>query len=213
MLSVVTKAPKTGLTTLSTVKSALNISGTAQDPYLTLLIDQASTFVCDYLGVAQAEDGTKTLGHETLQETFLLRECRSLIQLARVPIIAVTSIVEDDSHALSQDDYMLTKATGFIRRMRGSAPGLWHTHKVTVSYSAGWVLPDEEDSNLPAAIQAAVIDIIKNERSARTRSADVKVEDIPDVMRTEYFANIMNTPGAVSPQTAAKLDPYIQYRP
>jgi hypothetical protein len=216
VLTVSTPATSKALTSLARVKAVLQILDETEDLYLGILIDQVSAFVCDYLNVAAADDGSKTLGLETLVETIMLREKRPLLQLDRAPIVAVTSIIEDDSDTalVADEDYQVIKSTGFLRRMTVESPGLWCARKIVVTYQAGWKLPDQgDDRNLPLPIETAVIDLIKNERDMRTRSAHVKVEDIPDVMRTEYFANIMNVPGAMPPETAAKLAPYVRWRP
>lgn len=214
MFNVTTAAEVRDLTTLERVKAVLGISGTGEDTYLDILIPQVSAFVCDYLQVAEAEDGSKTLARETLVETFMLREARPLLQLARAPVVSITSIYEDDGDiALTSDDYQATKASGFLRRMAIGSPGLWCARKVVVTYEAGWVLPDNPGRNLPEPIEAAVFDLVKNARAIRSRSADVKVVDIPDVERIEYFANIMNIDGGMPAETAAKLAPYIRIRP
>lgn len=215
MFTVSVAAAQTDLTTIARVKSVLGIADTSEDAYFAILIPQVSAFVCDHLNVATAEDGTKTLGRETLVETFMLREKRPLLQLARAPIVSITSILEDDSDTALVDggDYQVTKSSGFLRRMSIGSPGLWAARQIIVTYVAGWLLPDSASRNLPQPIEAAVFDLIKNERDVRTRSAHVKVEDIPDVRRVEYFANIMNLQGGMPPETAAKLAPYVRERP
>ncbi|GAB5506677.1 MAG: hypothetical protein Rhirs2KO_18400 [Rhizobiaceae bacterium] len=215
MFTVSTAASSTALTTRTRVKAVLGISGASEDAYLDILIAQASAFVCDRLNVATAADGTRTLGRETLIETITLREKRPLLQLARVPLASITSIYEDDSaSALVEDtDFEAIKPSGFLRRKSASVPGLWSARKIVVTYVAGWRLPGDSGRSLPEPIESAVFDLIKNARAMQSRSADIKAEEVNGVGRTEYFANIMNVPGAMPPETAAKLEPYVHFRP
>lgn len=215
MFTVSSAATVRNLTTRDRVKSVLGITGTDEDAYLDILIPQVSAFVCDYLDVAAADDGSTTLARETIVETFMLREKRPLLQLARAPVVSVTSIYEDDSATalVANDDYQVIKSSGYLRRMTIGSPGLWAVRKVVATYIAGWILPDSASRNLPQPIEAAVFDLIKNERDLRQRSSHIKVDEVPGVQRLEYFADVMSISGGMPAETKAKLDPYVRHRP
>ena len=69
MLDVIGPAATTALTTLDRVKLSLGVTDDADDEYLEMMIAEQSDYVCGYLNVAMADDGTRTLGLETLEET------------------------------------------------------------------------------------------------------------------------------------------------
>src|SRR5574337_288633 len=108
MLEVVTPADYTALTTLDAVKAELKITNTDDDDYVTLKIAEVTDIICEYLNVKRADDGTRTIGQETLTETFRggwngRIRCRidtnriSSLVLARWPVTSIASVVENDT--------------------------------------------------------------------------------------------------------------------
>ncbi len=189
MLNVVTAADETDVTTLDAVKEELNVTSDTEKSYLERKISEATDAICEYLNVKRADDGSRTIAQETLEETFRggwngRIRCRhdsprmSSLILARWPVTAITSVVEDGT-TLDPSQYECT-ASGVLKRLSGS-PGIdigWSTYTTKmVTYTAGWIMPGVGDSRtLPRTIEAAAFLIIKSARVNRGRDAQMKRE-------------------------------------
>jgi hypothetical protein len=172
-LTVDTPAEHTALTTREAVKSDLSITGSTEDAYIDRMIPQVSERVCRYLNVAVADDGTCTIGRETLTETITVSKCgvQSLF-LARWlrggwPV-TINSVTEGTSE-LATTDYEYNPRTGALTRMNGGDATSWATGAVVIEMDAGWYLPEHSGRNLPYSIEAAAIAWIKGVRASRTR--------------------------------------------
>ena len=205
ILTVSSAAAQTALTTRERAKVALNINDSSLDDWLDLKIPAVTRDVVNHMGVAAASDGTRTIGRQTLVETFRLTRDEDVIQLSKWPVQSITSIVEDDDDdEVDEDDYELNGATGHITRLNADIPVLWAAWKVTVTYIAGWLLPGEAGADLPEEIESAVWDLLKLERSAMNRDPRLKSEEIPGVWSGTYWVGGMPLP----PEVAAKLGTY-----
>lgn len=222
MFTVATPAAIKILTSLTTVKTDLNISGSAEDAYLTEKINQASAAVCSYLRVPMASDGTVTLGSEDLVQTFRFEASRPgflftgvgsynprrHLILARRPVTAVASVVEQ-STTLDQSQYELDGASGLLKRLRSDREASWDgCSKVVVSFTAGWLLPDKGNARtLPYDIEKAVIDLVKGARAARLRDPLLKEIEVVDISRKVFWVGGTGST-TLPPEIAATLDPY-----
>jgi hypothetical protein len=213
MLAVSVAASPTGLTILATVKSDLGITGSTEDTYLTSMIARVSPQICAYLNVVSATDGTRTLGRETLIETFREGRNRDYLILSRYPVTSITSVVEDGV-TLGGTEYEVEGNTGLLSRLDEDGEQIvWPGGlKVVVTYIAGWLLPDSGSRNLPADIEAAAISLIKTARSARTRDPMAKRIEIPDVQTTDYWVGGIGKPGELPADVMALLGPYRNWR-
>jgi hypothetical protein len=217
MLTVIEPAETTELTTLDRLKLSLGITEDTDDEYLDMLIDQQSDYVCAYLNVAMADDGTRTIGRETLTETFSPVAWRPKLILSRFPVFEVTEIlVGTNNEPLDPAEYSVNRATGLL--YRGSPAGWdwwWSYSTVSVTYSAGWLLPGDEGTNLPAVIEGATMSLISTSRAGRGRDPLAKSETIPGVISTEYWVGPVGTSGShasgMPPDIASRLSPYRRY--
>lgn len=183
------------LTTLERVKAELGITTTSDDDTLTRMIDRASSAI--------ARETRRTFGVETVTETLDGTGSR-LLGLSRTPVIAVTEVTEDSS---AITDYSLEdreagalyRAAGWGRsgglRMWGVEayssgyilPG-YQDQRYSVTYRAGYVLPDEQNDylnngpddpqNLPGAVEQACLETVKawySSRDVDPAIANVKV--------------------------------------
>ena len=224
MFSVVTKAKTTALTTLPAVKLALGVSDSADDKWLQTQIDLASIAICNYLGVEMAEDGSRTLGRETVTETFdrrsrypyiqpfgvvvPRREADSTIVLAKRPVVSIGSIAENGT-AVDPADYELFATTGVVKRLSSYLLAAWPCTIVTVTYTAGWLLPGDENRNLPVDIEQAAITYVQAQVGARKRDPNVKSVNIPGVRQVDYFYGTPGLDDQMLPIAArAMLNPY-----
>lgn len=196
----------TDLTTLSAVRTQLKISGTGEDEYLQEQIKNVSAIICTYLNIATATDGSRTLARQTITETFR-KEGHGKLLLSRYPATSITSVVEDGV-TLDPSNYELDGSTGTLQRLNDDEPWVWSCRKIVVTYVAGYVMPGEDDRTLPKDIEDAAIGLIKTARSARTRDPSVKGEEIPGVLRTDYWVGSVGDVGHIPPDIASKLDQY-----
>jgi len=210
MLTVIEPADTTALTTLDRAKLSLGISDDLDDEYLEMLIEQQSDYVCGYLNVAMADDGTRTLGLETVEETFAPVAWRPRLILSRVPVVTIDAILVNDETLLDPEEYGVSGATGLL--YRGSPSGFnwwWSYQNVSVTYTAGWLLPGDDGRNLPAVIESGCMSLLSTARAGRGRDPLAKAEDIPGVIRTEYWVG--STGGAMG-AGASGMPPDIESR-
>lgn len=159
-LTVVTPAATVALTTLDAVKPGLDV-GDGDDAALTDLIGQASAAIVTYTG--------RTFGREVVQEVVRLHRPVTGIVLERAPVVSVSAVMEGAA-TLSTTDYEADLKAGIVRRL--SSSGCYRTFDagtVTVSYTAGWLLPGEDGRDLPADIEGAAVALVRhlwNERGA-----------------------------------------------
>jgi len=221
MLTVTTAASSTRLTTLTTLKSELDLTSNGEDTYLANQIDAVSALVCTYLGVPSAADGSRTLGRETLVETIRLDRRSyglpsrlyahvsglSIIVLSRRPVVSIASVIEDGD-VVDPANYEVNGATGIVQRLDSDLPRDWWASKTVITYTAGWLLPGDAGRNLPFEIEDAVIKLIKAERFARKRDPALRAEDVSGIGRQEYQIGGALGGAAIPPDIAAQLDQY-----
>lgn len=195
MLTVIEPAATIALTTLDRVKLGLGITDDATDELLEIQILEQSEFVCALLNTAMADDGTRTLGLETVEEIL------ETPALSRIPVVQIEEIRDGNGTVFDPADYLVHKATG---RFIGPASAAWWNLvynftppaiPIIVRYKAGWRLPGDENPNLPRVIQTATISRVTSVRAAGARDPNVKAERIPGVMDTEYWVGATGDSG------------------
>lgn len=215
MLEVIEAAATTALTTLERVKLSLGISDDADDEFLEMQIADQSDYVCAYCNVAMADDGTRTLGLETLEEML------TLPMLSRLPVVEILTITDGNGEPYDPADYLINPVSG---RFVGPASDRWMNLvynytpppiPMIVRYKAGWLLPGDEGRNLPLVIETGCTSLISTARAGRGRDPLVKAEDIPGVLRTEYWVGAVGGSAAggsgLPPEIASRLSPYRRY--
>lgn len=200
MLSVTTAALTTDLTILETVKTELQITDTSEDDYLTRQIAVASAAICTYLSVVMADDGTVTLGRETLVQTFTPSSYNGFLVMARRPIVSVTS-VEEDGSAIDASEYSFD--FGRIKRLGSSS---WTNVEYAVEYTAGWLLPGDSGRNLPVEIEDAAIALIKANRFSRSRDPLLKSENILEGLYGYSLFDPRDGSAGLPPEVSSKID-------
>jgi uncharacterized phiE125 gp8 family phage protein len=156
IVRIVTPPDSSILASLDDLRADLGITDGAQDPRLTKLLAEAS---------AEFQTECKRVfGNQTIEQTFRqpvgfhrhrAREADPLI-LDSFPVSSITSISEDGAAALAEADYEIDPASGEVWRLHDDIRSPWCSAKIVVTYIAGYVLPNDEDVNLPADIQSAV---------------------------------------------------------
>lgn len=167
-VTVVTPAESTLLTTLQRAKAEMGITDTDDDAVLLGMIARASSAIAD--------ETRRVFGIETVTETLDGTGTR-LLGLSRAPIIAVSAVTEDGT---AITDYSIEDAeAGALYRANGwgRSGGLrmWGTEayssgyilpgyqdlRYSVTYQAGYALPDEASPTLPGAVEQACLETVK----------------------------------------------------
>lgn len=208
MLTVSSVAEATALTTLEELKAQLSITATDEDAYLESQITRSSAAICTYLNVAAATDGSRTLGRETLIETFRLDKYQPELVLARYPVTSIASVVEDGT-TLTAAEYEVRSGGVLVKLTTDDDETCWPPLKVVVTYTAGWLLPDQDGRTLPEDIEDAAIGLIKAVRFNRTRDPNLRGENILESLYSyTLFAPSENKDGIMPADVASLLEPY-----
>jgi len=208
-IATITTGPSvTRLTTLSRIKQELGIASSDDDALLAAKIDEATSDIEAHL--------SRTFARATLSETFWPTEgaiTSDTLIMARAPIASVTSIAEDDV-AVASTEYRIDASAGLIHRLDASGyPSFWLAHKaIVVVYAAGFLLPGESGRDLPAAVEAGAIELVQSFWQARGRDPLVKAEEVPGVMRTDYWVGAVGEAGQLPPGVWAKIAPFRRVR-
>lgn len=194
------------LTTLARVKAELDISGTDtnRDMLLNLKILEASADISASLGLILARETVSELfWHESgdTSPEFLL--------LDRTPVASITSVTMDDV-LLDASLYRLDTESGVLYALDATGyPCRWYfTKAVTVIYVGGYILPNETNHTLPAGIEGACVELMTDYWMAKGRDPSVKSEEIPGVIRTDYWVGAVGESGELPPRVVMKLAPY-----
>ncbi|WP_210482741.1 hypothetical protein [Microvirga antarctica] len=140
---------------------------------LEMLIDQASALVSGFCN--------RVFAMETVQETFRNGRSGPLI-LRRRPVVSIDAVKTAGS-IVSSADVDLEAESGLLYR----ATGDW-TGPVEVTYTSGYILPGENDSNLPGLVERATILVATAIIAGQARDPLVKSESVEGIGRTDYFA-------------------------
>lgn len=148
-LTVVTAAPDRTLLTLVELREICGVSGHGKDTQLKRLNSAVAATLTAECKIAAASAVQATLRSETLTEelrplyTRLRHEpAPSVLQLARRPIISVTSVVENGV-TLDDTGYRIQGSKGQIIRLSAGNDGHWAYAPITATYVAGWAtVPD-----------------------------------------------------------------------
>jgi hypothetical protein len=200
ILTVVTKAPDRRLATAADVRPWLMPSDAPSENDLNAMISRVSDLI------SGACNG-RVFGRESLLEVF--RSVRGLdaLVLSRDPVATITSLVADGSTLVEGTDFEVDFAAGLVYRLAGDARCSWRASKVSIAYTAGWLLPSQDGSSLPGDVQQVCIDRVVRMRGGRGRDPNVRSESTDGVDSVSYFDQ-----DKLSSQEEAALAPYMIYR-
>jgi hypothetical protein len=184
MLTVVTPPTNRNLCKLADVKVELGIEDNTKDSLLNRIIGEASAAIVEFLGVHE-------LGRATYTETVAGFGGNTLM-LSRTPVVSVSQILHNGSpvtdHSIEDSEagllwrdagWVWTAAVGWeladYVKPNSEAP------KFSVTYIAGYILPDDTGANLPLVYQRACIDTVKAWYSGLTSDPNVKSVSIDDL--------------------------------
>src|SRR3954466_6493089 len=172
------------LTTLASLKTELGITGSSSDTRLAALISQVSAAIetfCD-----------RRFEQRTLTEIFYPAERR--IYLSAWPVTAVTSVTDSGTLLDADDDYILDDEQGVLTPPiygvgYGSPCGYnrWWT-SLTVIYTGGYLLPADDDADLPGDIERACLDLAIRYYHGGGRDPALRSETVPGVIEQSWSA-------------------------
>ena len=195
LLTVLTPASSRALTTLSTAKDELAITGTDDDARLSRWIDEASERIETYLG--------RILASETVREIFRLGGAALYLRLARRPVTAISAI-DVDGVTVGAEQFELDASAGLLYRLHGDRRGCWHGGIVIVTYDAGYA----SIGTLPRPIETACLGLLRHRWAARDRDPMLRSLAIPGVATEQYWVGATDDAGDMPPEIAALLDPF-----
>lgn len=212
LITITTAAANTALTTLETVKSDLGIESSDEDSYLGRMIGQVTEQICGHLLVAAADDGTCTLGRESMTQTYRLKSRQENLFISRwLPrnwVMSISAVTENDV-VLSDNDFEIDAKTGILTRLSGSRRVCWPCGVIAVDLTAGWLLPDDTGRDLPVSIESAAIAWVKFARANKTRDASLRSENILGGLYSYQLFAPSDMPNAIPADVAKLLEPYV----
>lgn len=191
ILTVTTPAPSYDLITTADLQSELNAS--SLDPTnAAVAVTAASRAIAKYLNrviVSEVVSETFRAGRDA--SGYLSRAASNnpsgpqCLNLRRRPVSAVNSIAEDGL-TLDATDYELDAEAGQIFRLVSDQPGTWRGLKITVSYTAGYIVSGS-GANLPADIVLAARRLAATLYQNREREPGLRSLIVPGVIERQYW--------------------------
>jgi uncharacterized phiE125 gp8 family phage protein len=158
-VTVITAATTTRLTTVTAVKDALGITNEDQDALIARVIDGATAAIQNYTH--------RIYARQTYEET-VQGHNHPMLMLSHSPIVSITSVMCDgdpitDYVVEDTDNATLYRQVGWAKKAwvgwevePAFIPGT-ETTRYTVTYEAGYLLPGEDDRDLPPNVEEAAI--------------------------------------------------------
>lgn len=195
LLTIVTPATVTALTDLASVKLELGVSGSTEDPYLQAQITQASAAIVSWCG--------RVFAREVVSEVWRLDADTQPLSLARYPVVTITSVIEDGT-TLAGSDYELDADAGMLWRLASDERAAWRARKITVAYTAGYLLPGQVGRTLPADVERACILMVAAQYNAQGRDPMLRSDGAQGIGQVSYLDPRAGME-AMPPQAAALL--------
>ena len=175
------------------VKPYLGISGTGEDALLDLWIAACIT-------QAEAYCQRFFLQRTVTERLYEELPSRHLV-LSSAPVASVTSIVDSGGTTVPAAEYSFDAAAAII-----TFDDVGHEFEgdYTVTYVAGWLAAD-----IPASIKVAILEMVKQARTAKSRDYEAVIRQSPDIGTVTYRGAI---PGITSANAGAlsELPPSVQ---
>jgi hypothetical protein len=180
ILTVLTPAPDRLLATSADVAKQLMRPGEPPAEDFEDLISQASDTIATLCN-------GRTFGRESLREVF--RGARSVngLILARHPVAMVTTLVADSVSLIEGTDFEVDAPAGIVHRLSGDARRCWSAGKITVEYTAGWLLPSQDGCDLPGDVRRLCINRVARMWSAKGRDPSLRSESTEGIDSVSYF--------------------------
>lgn len=192
--TVIVKATSYDLAKIADIKTLFNITDTASDAALALMITRASAAAQNYCNNAFVVETIKDQfypGSDGFPWT--VKYDFDLLQLTRWPVVTISSLVETIGGVVTTlvegTDFIDDSSLGQLTRLNTYAgapatpyePTVWRSNPVTVQYTAGF-------SPIPLDVADAVEIIVKGKYYGQTRDPMLRSENVPGVLSAAWFA-------------------------
>jgi hypothetical protein len=181
------------LTTYETARSSLDGATDADRAEVERLIRAASARIETYLG--------RVLGRMEHTEHRALSRAGRYLLLRNWPIRTVTAIRWGGSIVPVEE---AQRYRGGLLARRGQD---WSAGEYEVTYTAGYILPVDSNSDLPPDIEDATILAVRYAWADRGRDPTLKAIEIPEVERREFWVGAIGN-GALPPDVLQRLAPH-----
>lgn len=199
--AVTVPADDLSLLTIEELRTAVGVTGAAEDAALKTLGSRLSASIAKQCCIASDGINPATLMLETCTETFrAIRSPRELI-LARRPVTEITSVSENGA-LVDPADYEIRRGAGILTRLSGDRFSCFPSGKITVVYKAGF-------EDVPEDLKLAACKLAIALYSETARDPNLKRVNIPDVLEREYWVGPADDP-LLSAEIQDLLAPYKQ---
>lgn len=191
--TVVTPATNRRLASLAIFKQGPTKKDGADDEYLDYLRDvqsQAFESACNRVFAREAIKDVFREPRHDLYEHGQYKPAEELV-LSRRPIVSISSVV-DYTGTLDPSLYEYEAEAGILYRLWDCGDGTfaripWRSRSVTVQYVAGYILPDDPDSNLPHDIQDAVITLMRMAWKGKDRDPALRSQSAGEIGNQSFW--------------------------
>ncbi|MGE0290267.1 MAG: hypothetical protein AB7P16_28630 [Bradyrhizobium sp.] len=205
MLLIETAPTARRLTTVAAVREALGMPSSPSDGVILAAIDSASAAIEVFC--------RRPFGRGEYRETFTCGELPRSGEILpeRFPVVPESVEIEEAGVEIDAENWLFAQVTQSLYRLReDGSRRYWSVTPLIVRYTAGYLLPGEEDRDLPIEIEAACQREIQAGLAMRDRDPLVRQEDVAGVGSTSYWV-----PGAettlLTRQAEALLSAYIKF--
>ena len=196
MLTVVTPANSTRLTTLERARALLSFPP-GQDALALRSIDVASAIVADWC--------RRPFARETVRETLPICPGDSIL-LARSPVTSFMSVVQGET-TLDPAEYAYDAELGRLYRQDAAGYLFRWWGPLAITYVAGYTLPADSGTwTLPLPVERAAILLAGAALSTTERDPLVRTETVEGVGSTTWW--VPGASGLPSPEAESLLQPY-----
>jgi hypothetical protein len=203
-LIIVTPAVSYRLTSEARARDRLQLSAeSVPSPRLLDMIDQASIAV-----ITHCQRG---FARETVTETLRTNGAGVLV-LAKTPVASIAALAVDGA-ALSSGSWAVNSGSGLLERTSGGQPIGWGGRVVSVTYTAGWIVPEDPAygvtpllERLPTDVEGACLAMVAAQHASTGRDPMLRSESTEGVGSASYVAVVGM--GALPPQAEASLSRY-----
>jgi hypothetical protein len=124
------------------------------------------------------------------------------LHLRHYPVVTVENFTFNDGPPCL--NWRLQRSAGLISPL---ADGRWPPGDYTITYRAGFVLPDQPNSNLPPDLEDAALELVRILWLGRDRDPHLKALEIPEVERREFWIGPQGARSLPS-EIAQRVEPY-----
>lgn len=179
MITVTVAAPDRNLLTAAETRAAIGDSGAVSAATIDALRERVAAAIVHACRVERAGVVPPTLRLETLTEDIRLPAPQEVLVLARFPIVAVTSVVENGI-TLAAAEYEIDAGRGLMTRLSADDPTTWPSGRITLVYSAGW-------ETVPVDLKLAAEKVAADFYFQTARDPNLKRVHVDGVGEREYW--------------------------